>query len=183
VSSTIPLSLQLTTSRSNADAMRADLNGEAPDPSHRIRYWRRELRIGDFTAAAATSDEVALYADLTALALGRLGQSGDFPANVWINVAPPYLRRITAFSGGAVSACTIEFGDNDDPNGLLTATNVFTGAAAGIITTSGAAQYAARFEADYAPVVIIRTTSANVSALTAGACEIVIPYVPMLKNL
>lgn len=183
MSSTIPLSLQLSTSRSTADAVRADLNGEGPDPSHRIRYWRRELRIGDFTAAAATSDEVALYADLTALALGRQGQSGDFPANVWINVAPPYLRRITDFSGGAVSAATIEFGDTNDPNGLLTATNIFTGAGAGIVITSGAAEYAARFESAFVPVVIIRTTSANVSALTAGACEIVIPYIPMLKNL
>lgn len=183
MSATLPLELQIATRRGNAEAVRADLNGTAPDVSHRIRYWRRNVRIGDFTAAASTSDEIDLFADITAAALGRLGQSGDFPANVWINVAPPYIRRITAFAGGAVSACTAEVGDTGDPNGLVTATNVFTGASAGIVTTPSAAEYGARFEAAYAPTITLRTTTANVSVLTAGELEVVIPYVPMLKNL
>jgi hypothetical protein len=108
MSQALPLELQIATRRGNAEAVRADLNGTAPDVSHRIRFWRRNVRVGDFTAAAATSQEIDLFADLTADALGRLGQSGDFPSNVWINVAPPYIRSIVDFAGGAVSACTGE---------------------------------------------------------------------------
>jgi hypothetical protein len=155
-------------------------NGRSPDPVQRIYAWRRNVRIGDFTAAGATSQALNLFTGLTTAALSRAGQSGDFPANVELNVLPPYLRLVTPFAGGLVSACTIELGDAGDPNGLVEARNVFTGATTGIIYGAGA-EAAVRLESAYTPTITIRTTSADVSALTAGEIEIVIRYAFQLR--
>jgi hypothetical protein len=136
-----------------------------------LHWWVQRIRVGGFSGAGATSQELDLH-DYNANNL--------FPADVWLQEGS-HIVLITDFSGGAVSACTFEFGDAGDPNGLLTASDVFTGATNDVpIFTTGAAQYALRYEAAFIPSGTLRTTTANVSALTAGELEIRIPY---RKNL
>lgn len=101
-----------------------------------------------------------------------------FPANVERTLPMVYVREL--FAGGAVSACTYEAGNANDPNGLHTAVDVFTGSALGWrANTTGAAEYAPRFEAAFIPSITIRTTTANVAALTAGSLYQVIGFNPI----
>ena len=96
-----------------------------------------------------------------------------FPANVERTLPLVYL--VTPFTGGLVSACTYEAGDANDPNGLHTAVSVFTGSG-WLANTTGAAEYARRLEAAFIPSITIRTTTANVNALTAGTLWQVIGF-------
>jgi len=129
------------------------------------------------TLSAATSQEFDLHtyqlANPSALGSGCL-----FPANVKITGSTLYIVEL--FSGGAVSACTLEFGDAGDPNGLHTAVDVFTGSALGYrANTTAAAEYGKHFEAAFVPSVTIRTTTANVNTLTAGEFWIGLDFEPV----
>lgn len=183
MSSTYPQLLRAADKRHSAHVEQMYLAGDAHNAPVRSEVWRRNVRIGDFTGAAATSQALNLFTGLTATALARPGQSGDFPANAWINTAMgPYIRRITDFSGGSSTAVSVQLGDAGDPNGLLTTTSVFTGVGAGISWTPAAAEYARRPEDAYAPILTI-TSDVNIAALTAGELEVVIPYVAFLRDL
>ncbi len=89
-----------------------------------------------------------------------------------------WIRRITDFSGGAVSACAVEGGDTGDDNGLLTTTSVFTGVGAGITQTTGAAEFARHEESSFVPTFTITTVTANVDQLTAGELDYFIRFQP-----
>jgi len=144
-------------------------NGEFPWMERPPFVWEVEIAVGDFTGAAATSQAL----DLDALYPGR-----PFIDDVYLEPGAE-LILLTAFAGGAVSACTAELGDTDDPNGLVTASNVFTGATLeSPIVTPAAAQYALRPETGFLPLLTLRTTNANVSALTAGRLLARIPFTP-----
>jgi hypothetical protein len=126
----------------------------------------------DLTAAALTETVT-----LDALRVAHPdGQAGAVPANARIMYA--HVNLITPFSGGAVATCVVDVGDTADPNELIAAHNVFTGATTGPGTTAGA--YAlGSLEADYpgdGAAVKVTTTVANVDQLTAGAAEICILY-------
>lgn len=144
-------------------------SGRFPWLERPLFVWELLITIGDFTGAAATSQELDLavvYPDF------------PFPEDVWLEPGA-HIVPVTAFSGGAVSASTLELGDTGDPNGLVTASNVFTGVTTGVsVATPAAAEYALRFEAGYLPVATIRTTTDNVSALTAGRALVRIPFSP-----
>jgi hypothetical protein len=101
-----------------------------------------------------------------------------FPANVQRGVPMIYLSEV--FAGGAVDAATVEMGDANDPNGLHTAVNVWTGATLGYFAnTVSAAEYAPRFEAAFIPSITIRTTSGFVNALTTGFLWVGIKFSPV----
>jgi hypothetical protein len=101
-----------------------------------------------------------------------------FPANVMRGVPMIYLSEV--FAGGAVDAATIEMGDANDPNGLHTAVNVWTGATLGYLAnTVSAAEYAPRFEAAFIPTITLRTTSGFVNALTTGELWVGIAFKPV----
>jgi hypothetical protein len=104
------------------------------------------------------------------------GQAGVVPANARIMYA--YVNLITPFSGPAVVSCVLDVGDTADPNELIAAHNVFTGATLGPGTTAGV--YAlGSLEADYpgdGAAVVVTTTGANVDQLDAGEAEICIVY-------
>jgi len=143
--------------------------GRFPWLERPLFVWELLITVGDFTGAGATNQELDLAA---------LYPDNPFVSNVWLEPGA-HIVPITAFSGGAVSACTLELGDTGDPNGLVTASNVFTGVTTGVsVATPAAAEYALRFEASFLPVATIRTTSANVSALTAGRALVRIPFSP-----
>lgn len=101
-----------------------------------------------------------------------------FPANVMR--ATPFLYLAEVFAGGTVNACTVEMGDANDPNGLHTAVNVWTGATLGYLAnTVSAAEYAPRFEASFIPSITIRTTAGNIAALTTGELWVGIKFTPV----
>lgn len=124
--------------------------------------------IGAVALTSATSQEIDLNTAFPANA---------FPANALVMGC--YIKRITDFSGGSVSALTVQVGDTGDPNGLLTATSVFTGVGAGYTATTGAAEYAPHPEAAFLPTLTLTSTSDDVDALTAGRLKICIPFQPL----
>ena len=131
---------------------------------HRIRYHVVTVTHADLTDADTSQDIDLATAD-----------NGDaFPANAWI--LERYLVVGTDFSGGSVSALTCQVGDAADPDELLLATSVFTGAANNVpLASNGAAGYG-RWEAAYAPIARFTSTTDNLVNLTAGSVSIVIVY-------
>lgn len=152
--------------RSNARVLQAERSGRIPYATARLYCWQHTFRLSQITPAGATSQAI----DLNAIA--RVA----FPPRVRRELA--IIKPLTAFAGGNVSAITAELGDTDDPNGLVTAIDVFTGSSLlGVETdTSGAAQYAPRIEAAFAPLLTLRTTNDNVSALTTGTLAVEIYF-------
>ena len=172
--STVPLRLRPFDKRSAADIEHKLSSNWSPWPHMRWHFWRRVVTFGDFTAAAAVTQEIDLHDDVTAAHLARSGQAGQFPANVDI-MRGTYIRTITDWAGGAATSATVEVGDTGDPNGLVTSTSVFTGVGAGIVRTSAAAEYDTHDEAAFIPTLTI-TSDVNINTLTAGSLEIVIPF-------
>ena len=139
-------------------------------------WYRQIVRVGDFVGAAATSQAIDLHV---------YNPNNLFPANVLRG--PAVLKLSRDFAGGAVSAATGEIGDAGAGTGLMTAQSIFTGAKAALIdpdpgylpSTVGAGEYAERVEPAFIPQFTIRTTTANVVALTAGEAEIFIGWRPL----
>lgn len=184
MSESYPNSIRPIDGKFTADVQQNLLDGQAPDAVWHQLAYRRVLRIGDFTGAAALQQGIDLFADLTVAARGRPGQSGDFLTDSWVNtLGGPYLRLITPFSGGAVATCTAEFGDVGDPDGFLTVSNVFTGAPLGIVRTPSAAKFDPHEERNLQPTLTLRTTVGDVVDLTDGALEVVIPYCSYLRDI
>lgn len=131
--------------------------------------WELEVAVGDFVGEGDTSQD---------LNLDELYPNNPFIDDVWLEPGA-HLVPLVAFSGGAVSACTAALGDAGAHNGLVTASSVFTGVTIGApIATPAASQYDLRSETGFLPQLRIVTTSANVSALTAGRLLIRIPFTP-----
>jgi len=94
----------------------------------------------------------------------------------------------TEFSGGSVSAATLEFGRAADPNGFFPAEDVFTGAGAGLkdsgVTNWGAYLYDSGNNqtlqyfgtGSIAPLFTLRLTDDNGDALTAGSARVWLRY-------
>jgi hypothetical protein len=126
----------------------------------------------DLTAAALTETVT-----LDALRVAHPdGQAGEVPANARIMYA--YINLIEVFAGGSVATCVVDVGDTVDPNELIAAHNVFTGATLGPGTTAGAYTLGS-LEADYpgdGAAVVVTTTVGNVDTLTSGEAEICIVY-------
>lgn len=124
-------------------------------------------RIGATALASATSQEIDLNVAFP---------STPFPTNVRRGRA--YIKRVTDFTGGAVSALTVAVGDAGDPDGLLTATNVFD-AGAGYSETSGAAESTPTIETGLVPTLTLAATGDDVDALATGELVVCIPFVPL----
>lgn len=148
---------------------RLRMTGRFPHLERPTFVWELTVSVGDFTGAGATSQELDLNA---------LYPNNPFINDVWLEPGAHFVPLV-AFAGGTVNACTLEMGDTGDPNGLVTASSVFTGVTIGApIVTTGAAEYALRYESGYLPTVTLRTTAGNVSALTAGSVLLRIPFTP-----
>lgn len=85
------------------------------------------------------------------------------------------IRLVTAFSGGAVSACVVDFGDGVDADGYFVDQDVFTGAATGMIgkpSTAGALITGSASDISLTartPAVQFDSVGGNVADLTAGS--------------
>jgi len=129
-------------------------------------YVRYRAKIGsagqqNFTPTAATTGNIDLAV----------------PGGLLVEAV--HMSLITAFSGGSVSAATLSVGTTGSPATYLAATNVFTGATAGGAVTigsgAGLGNYAGGNSTPTAVGTIriqLITTTANLSALTAGAADI-----------
>lgn len=88
------------------------------------------------------------------------------------------IRLVTAFSGGAISAATASFGDAGNDDEWIDLQDIFTGASAVPETDQGdadATQAAGGFtvyEDAFVPLLSLTSTTANLSALTAGELEV-----------
>lgn len=159
------------TKRNNADIVNAMIDGRVPGAGLFPFWYTQTIRYTDFGAAASTTATVTINTSFP---------ENEFPANVVR--ATVLLERITPFAGGSVSAATISIGGvgvgGTTSNGLLTATSVFTGSAAGKVETVGASLFGMRYEPTLSPTVLLTTTTANISALTAGECRVHILVLP-----
>lgn len=116
------------------------------------------------------------HSDLTAAATTEAYALTGFPANsvlvdAWIDLD-------TVFSGGSVSACTVQLGDTASTDELMSAKDVFTGATLGL-TYEDALAYVPKKEAAYAPELLVTTTDDNVVNLDAGDLTVYIRYMTM----
>lgn len=87
------------------------------------------------------------------------------------------VKLITPFSGGTVSAITVQVGDAGDPDELVTASDIFTGVAAGTWIQTGGAYVPMTRESDYAVAAVFTVTGDNAVNLTAGALQVWVAYV------
>jgi hypothetical protein len=123
----------------------------------------------DLTAAALA--QTFTFADL----LKRAGDRGQ-PMPAWARVRDAVLVRAVDFAGGGAASATIDVGDAADPDELIAAASIFTGAKAGAaIAVANGAYVLGSFEAAYAPQLTI-TSDVNVDTLTEGALEVRIIY-------
>lgn len=96
-----------------------------------------------------------------------------FPANV--RVLRGALVRVRANTAG-LTTCTIQVGDTGAPAELVTASNLHTGTVGREIVTPAAVQFEKHFESAFVPTMTLTSTVNNLSAATAGAWDIEIPF-------
>ncbi len=137
-----------------------------------VRKISKQVTIADLVVAATTS---------------VVAMDDEIPAGATIVAASVDLP--TDFSGGAVSAMTVDVGDAD-PNLLLTLVDIFTAAgplvesqlSPGVAfdgTSAGQAIMAAATTLD----LLFTSTTADLDALTAGDCTVNVYYtVPRVKE-
>jgi len=155
---------------SNAEVLRAIETNKIPH-AMRLRHWYRQVvEVGDFVGEGDT-DQL--------LTLNTLYPKNTFPTDVDLLEGACIVNR-TLPVGASLTAATLRLGDANDDDGLMTVSNwLGSGAAVGdVLNTPGAAEYANRYEAAYSPQVRIVFTGANLSAATAGAFEVFIPWTP-----
>lgn len=135
--------------------------GDPADAVHKLPIKIvKTIAHGDLDAAATTQS----------IDLGSV-----LPAGARLLFADAGEGTFTAFSGGAVSACTIKLGTSDDDDAIATATDVFTGATgfpktgtAGALGFRGAPLGGKQLQAKFT------TTDDNVVNLSAGTIDITI---------
>ena len=159
---------------SNAEVLRAIQSNLIPH-AMRLRHWYRQVvTVGDFDGDADT-DQV--------LTLNTLYPKNTFPEDVDLLEGASIVNR-TLPVGTSLTAASLRLGGvfdaGTDDDGLVTVSNwLGSGAAVGdVLNTPSAANYANRYESAFSPQVRIVFTGANLSAATAGAFEVFIPWTP-----
>lgn len=131
----------------------------------RVRFGRT-----DFTAAAATSQSIAL---------NDISGFPRFPEDTVRRLPGTYAWVVTGLAGGSVTVADITIGDAGDTDGLLTSSSALPAAEGLVVPTPGAAENAARPETAFAPVLRVALTGGNMTALTSGEIWTVIPFMPI----
>lgn len=133
-------------------------------------------------SAVRTIKKVVGHADLTAAATTEtIDFSSQIPAGA--TVLARFIKVDTLFSGGSVSACTVDFGDADAATGWFNGENIFTGQATGVRAkpgTLGAIVSGAAADVKLAartPKLKFNTTGDNVVNLSAGSLTAYVQYI------
>lgn len=152
-------------STANAVILRKAMSGSYP-PIALGYWWIQRVRYSDYSDADTSQS----------LSLNVAFPHNAFPAAVFI-LPGAYIDLIEVFAGGSVSAATMILGDTNDDNGLLTSSNVFTGATLGRTVTPTAAEYPdTLYESQYVPLLQLDTTTDNIDTLTSGIVDVYIPF-------
>lgn len=122
----------------------------------------------------ATKKITITHANLLAADTEQIMHLFDLPTGSYITDLIPYVA--TAFTGGSVSAITVEIGTSTKPYELMQATSIFT--ARGVLAaarikpcwTDVANRYSASIQAKF------KAVGDNLVNLTAGSMDIVICY-------
>jgi hypothetical protein len=156
---------------SNGGVVRALKSSRIPHAFAAKFYWYQKFDI--------TRAQVALEGDTSQeFDLHVHNPNNLFPANVMRR--KPLLFTEELVAGGTIAAATATLGDTAATNCLQTATNIFTGATLGYqANTTGASQYADRFEAAFIPVSVVATTTGFVSAAGSGIVWYMIGFDPV----
>jgi hypothetical protein len=132
-----------------------------------LKIVKRELQVehSDLTAAATTES----------VDIGAVWTAG-------IVLVGAYLNITTLFSGGSVSACTAAVGiKSGDTDSMIAATDVFTGAATGIVTTYGVGP--AGYYGAITPSILFTSTTDNLVNLTAGDLTVTLIYLDVANAI
>lgn len=152
-------------STANAIIRRNEVSPGMP-PIYTGGWWVQRVRFSNYSAASTQQ----------LLDLNVAFPHNTFPTGV-ILLAGAHVDLIQTFSGGSVSAATVRLGDSGASNGLLTDSNVFTGATTGSIFTPSATEYRQyNNESAFVPTLRLDTTTANINTLTQGIVDVWIPY-------
>ena len=136
--------------------------------------------IDDGAAVFGHLDYTLTIADLTAAATTQAVTLAGFPADAFPLEVQVSVNEF--FTGGAITAVTLQIGDAGDPNGLMAALNVFavTGTDDFSVGTDGVeAEYGSTGparESAYAPEALFTSTTDDVDAATAGRVHIRLYY-------
>jgi hypothetical protein len=168
------LGLRIADKHSGPDvinALRGDLINYIYDGS--CWWWRQRCTvvggfIGAVELAAATSQEIDLH---------EAFPNNLFPANVHTRGGVLQLHAVGA--GGDVSALTAALGDDADGDALVTASNVFTGATLGLISTPAAAEYPGRAERAFIPELLLASVGDDLDAVAGLDLTVWIPWTPL----
>lgn len=110
------------------------------------------------------------HADLTAAAAEQtINFDAALPANAFVFGGTAVLN--TNFTGGAITAATVEIGGPSDLDGVCTAMNIFSGAVTGLRLNGVLPPMASQ-----TPSVTVRSTGGNVVDFNAGSVEANIYY-------
>jgi hypothetical protein len=118
-------------------------------------------------------EQIIEHSDLTAAATSEAIALGTLPANSFVLGHEIYIE--TLFSGGSVSAITLDIGGTD-ADAIVDGHDVFTGAATGRLTGSTLGVHNAGYFGAEAMVATFVATGDNVVNLTAGKLTVTIPY-------
>lgn len=163
---------------STRDVMRMLQRGGVPHPMRQRLLYQQIVTVSDFTGAGATTQT---------LTLNTLFPKNVFPTEADL-LAGATVENVVLPVGTSITALTIQLGGvfdaGTDADGLLTASNLLgSGAAVGdVLNTVGAANYANRYESAFSPTVLLTSTGANLSALTAISFKVIIPWTPRLAR-
>lgn len=115
------------------------------------------------------------HASFTAALQSEAVACPNFPEDVYVLGGNCVLG--TEFSGGGTTACDAELGDAGDPDGLMTSTDVFTGAGTGVKSNDGV-EVGVHTEAAFSPTLTLTVDGAHtVADLDAGSITVQIPYI------
>ncbi len=158
--------------RSNAQVLNAQKSGRIRHPIGSGHWYTQRIAVGDgfFVGAAALSQTVTL-----AVTYARRPQFPSDVLRMWT-----YFVLEEVFDGPAIATVTASVGDND-VDGLVTVTNVTTGASLGDKFTTGAAEYDPLPEAAFGMTVTFVSTGANLSELATGSLVVCSYFAPKVK--
>jgi hypothetical protein len=160
---------------STAQVLRALANNQIRDAFRPRLSYRQVVSFGDFVGEGDT-DQL--------LVLNTLFPSNTFPTDV--DVLPgTTVENLVLPAGTSWSALTIRVGiAAGDDDAFLTVSNLLgSGAAVGdILQTPAAAVYGGLHYPALSPQVRLVATGGNLSAMTAGRFELVIPFTPRAQR-
>ena len=172
--STYPVPIGRAGTGSSSRLLNAHQRGWIPHTMALVEEWRCDF---DITLAGALDNDTSQEFDLHTY-LGSNPKKGVlFPANV-VRYSPAKVFVVTEAAGA--TTVTIQVGYTNDPNGLMTASNVHnSGDGVWLPSTPSAAEYARRIEDAFIPTLLVTTTVENVDDITAFRCTILIPFVKL----